>query len=284
MTSDTGSELQKQVDKIFSKEPEFDSLDSKVDDKFNGLILAIKIGEVDPFGWRTAGLLEDNRDEIKKWVKHALYGDGEKPGIVDFLEGIDLPKTLVDVANSWRSIQGKIDNGTFHHNEANLTAQWQSPGHDSYEVTRQAQGRALAGASAVCLTIAQSLEDMAKQILVYYGELASAVVDLVVAIVTDLAGLASMKLFDGCDNIKDSVKNAANTIVTAINSTREVTQNIQINVNIINQNFTQPGLNATNDWPVPACAKFDDASIVTDENGLAGLPWSVKTDRASQPS
>ncbi|MGX1806145.1 hypothetical protein ACWIGI_10565 [Nocardia sp. NPDC055321] len=269
----TKEQLQAHVDTVLIEEPKLSGLSGQVDNKFEDAMKWLPLMGLAGIGG--AVYLDGVRDDINEWIRKAIYGDhaNNQFGILDIIDGISLPVTLIDVANDWRTIGGEIDEGHTERNSADLTARWFGPAAGAYKTVWEQQSLGFKAVSNICVVIATELEDLAQKILDFYADLAFGVADLVAAIVTDLAGMASMRLFDGADNIADSVQAAARLIMTAVTGTYNLTKDVTIAMNVMNQNFTQVGL-PQQTWPASKTSGYSDATV---RDGNAA--WSVVTDR-----
>ncbi|MEC3916024.1 hypothetical protein [Nocardia sp. CDC160] len=268
----TKDDLESNINSVISNQKHFDDLSPTVEAAFKrGSAFAGALG---------AFWLKDHEDTAKKWIRTVLYGgdvgDIHYIGIVYFIKSFNLPVVLIDIANQWMSIQGNIDEGHTNCNYADITARWQSPGADSYETARKTQADAFQAASKICGTIADNINDMARNILKFYIEMANGVADFVSNIIVNVAAMTGPEVVSAAEHISDIITSGAKMILNAILSAIDVTKNVQIGLNVIEQNFTQVGLK-NQLWPDPGCQNFMDASVA---DGHAN--WSVKSDRYYQ--
>ncbi|WP_306356504.1 MULTISPECIES: hypothetical protein [unclassified Nocardia] len=269
-----GSNIQASITAIDGKQPEFDSLSTKVEDSYNSAIKWASAGAaaggtllLGPFGGLISGAvaydyLETDRDRIVKLIKLALDGDPEKgiPGLVTFMNWYNFPVKLIEIGDTWRSIAGEVVKG---YNESNdqtkLSAHWQSPGAREYGDARERQHAGFVAVEKVCIDIAEQLEQIARDVRNYYTELSENVLELVEAVTVTIASCNPATLIASTDSFVNGIAGIQQSINSAIQSIKTASESVQISLNIMNQTTVQRGL-PSQQWPTADTDRYDDAS------------------------
>ncbi|MFI1920550.1 hypothetical protein [Nocardia sp. NPDC020380] len=268
----TQDSLDGYINKIYGMEAKIYSAVSDIDRDFAGLMGGggvLSLPFLDGIG---EGWLRSKRDEAKSTVNKMVNGDPQdnSPGFKQFVEGIKLPVTLIDLAAKWRLIEQDVIDARNLEREAGLGAYWEGGGETNYENMRtNQQDPAYAAMVAFCEKVAVELETVAQSVVQFYSTLNDQIYKLLEAIKNFLSNIFSLKFVQG---FVDLVDDTCGAIVTTISAIVSALASFKISSNHL-QSMTaaQDGFSSLNKWPVPETNVFADFSA--DDDG-SPYRWS----------
>ncbi|MEC3953780.1 hypothetical protein VMT65_12140 [Nocardia sp. CDC153] len=270
---DTRQTLVNYIRIIQDKETDVYGLIADVDRDFRALqVLAVASGITNGAAIPNVEWLNSKHDEIYNALHKAIYGNPENndPGLQQFIAGMNLPVTLIDIMGKWKDIANDVTLGQGAMNEADLRSSWTGRGADNYQNMRLSQQTpAFTSMVAFANGIANELQTITKLVVNFYDALQKAVVKLV-KIVKDFS--AAQLNANPIKSWVDATVEAAGTIVDVLGAIMNALTGTTISqINIVKATQAQIGFGSENKWPSPPKDSagnftFTDFSFQDDNN------------------
>ncbi|GAB2519450.1 hypothetical protein [Nocardia heshunensis] len=263
--------LSNYIELIHDKEKDLYGLVSNAEKDFDSLQKSIAYTSMASIAGAPAGLaavllLESKKGDVIDAIDKCVNGNQENgnPGILQFVDGMYLPLTLIKVADEWRNVKGNVTNAEDAVNAA-AAKHWRGYGATNYETMRyKEQMPAFKAMVAFCEKCASELEDTAKSVVGFYGDLQDNINKLVDTVKNFVHDFSSAKLVWSFINL---VTDVCSTITTLIMKIVKVLTDAQISSNRLKQETTsQEGFTWSNTWPNPDTNSFSDFSPTDGDN------------------
>lgn len=215
-----------------------------------------------------------NRDKVIDAIKKMIHGNPENqdPGLEQFISGMRLPVTMIDIADKWKSISNGVTTAKDSYRQTELSASWKGHGQDNYQAMRlRQQEPAFTAMISFSNSVASELETLAKGVVDFYGKLETEIVSLIKAVKNFANNMFSLKLVQAAvDIVIDLCSSIVNILVATVSvlTTSEISQN-----HLVQAVKAQDGFTADNKWPSPETSKFADFSILDGDNNTT--QWSI---------
>jgi len=291
----TKEDLQTNIDTILQDKNEIDGLPPKVESAYGELVRWIRIGGhlgagLNPFAhWGVEELVDtlwDNRTAVVASLKKII------DTLTDLIEGIAMPITFIQYADTWRNIGGEFTHAGNTFLKTDLKSDWQGVAADRYRDMRDIQNRAFQSMPKLCEQVAVSLENVAVDTLELYIQIAKNTQEVVhntKQAIADIAEKGPLALLEA-GNLVDIVQGLEKFILDNVTAVIQTAQKQMIEGNRIAQaTSVQDGL-PDNKWPPAVTGRVVEDGVVVEsgEDYSDGTvtdgnnKWSVKSDVVTQ--